>query len=187
MKRVEGAHVFVGSPLGGAIAGLAYEGSFDSREGKIYRNVWVDEGGIYHAGIYAHEIGHTLGWPHNLAAPGAPEPLITGMDIMAQDRGLVGTPAHNLYHTGWLDPTEVVLHREGRAEFSLTFPQSGQGQKLLLLPIRSDKYIAIGARARQGYDESITREGVELYEIDLCNPWVVPCKRVYLPNGFSVR
>ena len=46
VKRVEGTHVFVGSPLGGAIAGLAYEGSFDSREGKFYRNIWVDAGGI---------------------------------------------------------------------------------------------------------------------------------------------
>ncbi|MDE0189062.1 MAG: hypothetical protein OXN80_08180 [bacterium] len=183
VKRVEGTHVFVGSPLGGSIAGLAYEGSFDSRDRKLYRNVWVDRGGIYQTGIYAHEIGHTLGWPHNLEAPGARRPLITGMDIMAQNRGLVGTPAHNLFHTGWLDPAEVVLHKEGSAEYSLALPRSGPGHKLLVLPISSNKYIAVGARAKEGYDNNITREGVELYEIDLCNPWVVPCKRVYLPTG----
>ena len=183
VKRVEGTHVFVGSPLGGGIAGLAYQGAFDSQDGKFYRNVWVDIGGVYHAGVYAHEIGHTLGWPHNLAAPGARKPLITGMDIMAQDRGLVGTPAHNLFHTGWLDPADVVLHKEGSAEYPLASPRSDSGQKLLLLPIRPNRYIAVGARAKEGYDKNITREGVELYEIDLCNPWVVPCKRVYLPTG----
>lgn len=183
VKRVEGTHAFVGSPLGGAIAGLAYQGSFDSRESKFYRNIWVDAGGIYHTGIYAHEIGHTLGWPHNLEAPGARKPLITNMDIMAQNLGLMGTPAHNLFHTGWLDPTEVVLHQKGSAEYSLVSARSVSGRKLLLLPIRSDKYIAIGARAKEGYDKNIARAGVELYEIDLCNPWVVPCKRVYLPTG----
>lgn len=183
VKRVEGTHVFVGSPLGGNIAGLAYQGAFDSRDGKVYRNVWVDRGGVYHASIYAHEIGHTLGWPHNLEAPGSTKPLITGMDIMAQHRGLIGTPAHNLFHTGWLDPTDVVLHQGESAEYSLAPPRSGRGQKLLLLPIRADRYIAVGARAREGYDKNITREGVELYEIDLCNPWVVPCKRVYPPPG----
>ena len=183
VKRVEGTHVFVGSPLGGGIAGLAFQGSFDSREGKFYRNAWVDAGGIYHIGIYAHEIGHTLGWPHNLAEPGASQPLITGMDVMAMGRSLIGTHAHNLFHTGWLDPSEVVVHQDASAEYFLASPRSDKGQKLLLLPVTADRVIAVGARTREGYDRSITDEGIEIHEIDLCNPWVVPCKRVFLPPG----
>jgi len=183
VRRVEGTHIFVGSPLGGAIAGLAFEGSFDSRDGKVYRNAWVDASGIYHVTIYAHEIGHVLGWPHNLAAPGASEPLITGMDVMATDGRLVGTNAHNLFHAGWVDPSEVVVHRDANAEYYLGSPQADSGQKLLLLPVTADKMIAVGARAKERYDSSIAEEGIEIYEIDLCNPWVVPCKKVFLPPG----
>ena len=183
VRRVEGTHIFVGSPLGGSIAGLAYQGSFDTRDSKIYRNAWVDAGAIYHLTVYAHEIGHVLGWPHNLAAPGADEPLITRMDVMATDGRLVGTNAHNLFHTGWLDPTEVVIHREGSGEYLLDPPQSQGSQKLLLLPVTEDKMIAVGVRVQEGHDRRIADEGIEVHEIVLCNPWVVPCKAVYLPPG----
>jgi hypothetical protein len=183
IRRVEGTHLFVGSPLGGGIAGLAFEGSFDTRQGKIYRNAWVDAGWIYHATVYAHEIGHVLGWPHNLAAPGEYQPLITGMDVMATAGQMLGTHAHNLFHAGWLDPSEVVMHQEGDAEYILTSSRSVGGQKLLLLPVTENKVIAVGARAKEGYDRSISQEGVEILEIDLCNPWVVPCKEVFLPPG----
>lgn len=183
VKRVEGTHIFVGSPLGGRIAGLAYQGAFDSRDGKFYRNVWIDARSIYHINVYAHEIGHTLGWPHNLAERGASRPLITGMDVMAMGRELVGTHAHNLFHTGWLDPSELVMHQQGSGEYLLGSPHSDNGRKLLLLPVTADKMIAVGARAREGYDRGIADEGVEVHQIDLCNPWVVPCKGVFLPPG----
>ena len=179
-----GNNIFLGSDLWTLASGVGGVGSgwFDPQSQQFSRNVWVDKRSLYDTTLYAHEIGHTFGWPHNLSGTGASEPLQTRMDIMASLGQVIGTNAHNLFQLGWIDPEKVALHSAGAATYTITPPHSGGDLELLMLPLGPDRLISIGARVKEGLDKNILKEGVELYEIALCdgNPG---CKHVYLPPG----
>ena len=144
----------------------------------------MDRRALYDTTAYAHEIGHTFGWPHNHRDRNSPpsEPLHTRMDIMASLGQVIGTNAHNLFQLGWIDPEKVALHSGGAATYTITPPHSGGDLELLMLPLGPDRLISVGARVKEGLDKNILKEGVELYEIALCE-WYPGCKDVYLPPG----
>ena len=179
-----GANVFVGGDLwtlGQGVVGVG-SGWFDAGIGRFVRNVWMDKRAMYDTTGYAHEIGHASGWPHNLKAPGGLEALRTGMDIMAGDRHLVGTNAHHLFHLGWIEPRKVASHPGGAATYSITPPFTDTGLELLILPSGSSRFISVGARVKEEFDQNIRAEGVELYEIRFCGT-SPGCKHVFLPPG----
>jgi len=160
-----GSNVFVGLDLGTVAYGVAGQGSWRYHPGSqtFSRNVWIDKRALYSTSTYAHEIGHTFGWPHNLTETGSSQPLQTGMDIMASLGKLVGTNAHNLFQVGWLDPGRVAVHTHGIATYTLAPAHSGEGRELLMLPFGSGRLISIGARVTEGFDKDIVSEGIELY------------------------
>ena len=177
----EGANIFIG----GFLRGLGYRvagagaGWFDSWNNRYDRNVWADKWGVYDAVLYAHEIGHTFGWPHNLARKSS-DPLHTGMDIMASRNQLVGTNAHNLFQVGWIDPDQVKIHPGGTATYTISPPHGDTGVGLVMLPLSPSRLISVGTRVREQHDREITTQGVELYEIAFCS-YGLGCKEVYLP------
>ena len=178
----EGANIFIGGNLGGlGNAAGAGGGWLNPYTNHYDRNVWADKGGVYDNVLYAHEMGHTFGWPHNLARKSS-DPLHTGMDIMASRDRLVGTNAHNLFHVGWLDPDQVKVHSTGTATYVIGPPHANTGVGLVMVPLSPDRLISLGARVRENHDRNITTQGVELYEIGFCD-YGLGCKKVLLPPG----
>ena len=180
----EGANVFIGGDLwtiGPGVVGVGRP-SFDPQSQAFSRNVWMDKRAMYDTTGYIHEIGHTWGWPHNLKEVGASQALYTRMDIMASDREVMGTNAHNLFQLGWIDPDDVAHHPGGSVTYTIAPPHSEAGINLLMLPVAPGRLISIGARAREGFDANIYAEGVELYDIAFCGG-PPGCKQVFLPPG----
>ena len=181
-----GANVFAGGDLWTVAYGYVGlgGGAFNPESQTFSRNLWMDRRALYDTTAYAHEIGHTFGWPHNHRDRNSPpsEPLHTRMDIMASLGQVIGTNAHNLFQLGWIDPEKVALHSAESATYTITPPHSGGDLELLMLPLGPDRLISIGARVKEGLDKNILKEGVELYEIALCEG-TPGCKHVYLPPG----
>jgi hypothetical protein len=123
----------------------------------------------------AHEIGHTLAWPHSYGGltvnpeTSAVSAYDNPMDLMsgAIHRGLpVGTIAYNRYAAGWIDPGNVSVHRSGSRVYDLA-PIGGNGIDMIVIPTEAEgHFFAIGARRRSSYDEKLPAAGVEIYEIE---------------------
>ncbi len=125
----------------------------------------------------AHELGHTLEFPHSY---GGLTKFINGvtyeydnpMDIMSGGSLVdlnVGTIAINRYAAGWL-ASGTVFHRGGTAQYRLASIGS-TGRQMLVLPTDTQGvFTMIGARAATSFDTGIVTEGVEVYQIDQRGP-----------------
>ena len=187
----DGPSVLVGSDLGAFGLGRAWA---NPQTQRFEQTSWMDKRALDDTRIHAHEIGHTLGWPHNWQALPSPhniqdivaasntEALSAGMDIMASHNHLVGTNAYHLFHVGWIDPQKVALHTGATATYTIAPPHTSAGVELLMLPLGPDRFISVGARVKEGFDQNIPKEGIELYDIVVC-PGHPQCKFVFLPAG----
>lgn len=182
--RPSGANIFVGGDLWDVDVRAAGLAAIRVDPEVQRQNAWMDKRSMYLTTAYAHEIGHTFGWPHQLKEEGAPasEPLTTNMDVMSTQGPMVGTHAHNLFQMGWIDPQQVAVHPEGAATYGLSLPHSKGDTQLLMIPLSATRLISVGVRSMRSYDREIPAAGVELNEISLCD-WWPGCKRVYLPPG----
>jgi hypothetical protein len=125
----------------------------------------------------AHELGHTLEFPHSF---GGLTKFINGvtyeydnpMDIMSGGSLTVldvGTIAINRYAAGWL-PSATAFHRGDIAQYQLS-GLGDTGHQMLVLPTDiQGVFTVIGARVASGYDAGIATEGVEVYQIDQRGP-----------------
>ena len=156
------------------------------------RSAVVYPGAFGHPTIVAHELGHTLCWPHSYTGSTLTDGEIgeydNVMDQMSGARGdnpasandvpfplTIGTIAFNRYAAGWIDPAEVAIHEPGTtADYDLA-PPGEPGTQMLVLPdpeTGTDGIFAVlGARVRgaggeEWHDSSIPAEGVEFYWID---------------------
>ena len=77
---------------------------------------------------------------------------------MASLGQVIGTNAHNLFQTGWIDPGKVKVHPGGTATYTLTPPRAGGDFELLILPLGDDRLISIGARIKERFDRNILKE-----------------------------
>lgn len=150
----------------------------------------------------AHEIGHTLSWPHGFRTPEAESGGYDNfMDLMSGSRTLIGTSAVNRYAAGWIPPEQVAVHPPAADD-----PRSGAlydlaaigrpGLQMLVLPTgQPGVFYTFEARVRSGYDDTIPLEGVEAYFIDqsaaACEkPWMDACwglNRFTRPLDFTDR
>ncbi len=184
-----GALVIVDAAYSGgyATAGVACEDTFDCPttfpdNGRIMvvgATTVVPSAGLPDARLttIAHELGHTLEFPHSY---GGLTKFINGvtyeydnpMDIMSGGSLTVldvGTIAINRYAAGWL-PSATVFHRGYTAEYQLS-SLGTTGRQMLVLPTDiQGVFTMIGARSASGYDAGIVSEGIEVYQIDQRGP-----------------
>lgn len=124
-------------------------------------------------GAIAHQIAHTLGFPHSsgggLGADARDHELDNPMDFMGSGAYGTATPAVNRYAASWIDPAEVAVHAAAVESYELSpiAGTGGAGVELLVIPLGEPGWFAaLGARVSSGYDAASKTEGVEVYLVD---------------------
>jgi M6 family metalloprotease-like protein len=142
----------------------------------MWMPLWAVEQSRY--GIYAHEIGHTLGLPHS-SGP-YEQTYDSSWDVMSRpylrwESGLNawvpgGTIAFHKDLLGWLpDPRRVTLADAAGAPVRLdahTAPAGGGGVLLVRIAIPgTPDFYTVEARRRAGYDRGLPGEAVILHRV----------------------
>jgi hypothetical protein len=165
----------------------------------------VVDGGAVKAGIWgpahittaAHEIGHTISFPHSYSGEvigfdGDGNPLIdeydNPIDFMSGNRAAslitradnpYGSLAFNRYRAGWLDPSDVVFYRGGISEITLA-PLGVEGTQMVILPTGYEySFVALDARLNSALDpipESF--EGISAHYIEQWCEFVNPIAEI---------
>ncbi len=128
--------------------------------------------------LVAHEMGHTIGFPHSHASD--KDEYDNPMDMMSNAsrheykdrRGVersklrVGTIGVNRYQAGWVDPGRVVDDHPGGVAVTYALVPPGFSRGKSLLPVgtlpelmafkrQAGVFVSLGARVAEGYDSEI--------------------------------
>jgi len=133
----------------------------------------------------AHEIGHTLSWPHSFTGTtmhddGTIDEYDNPTDVMSRGptatyedskgtfswTALAGTHALNRYAAGWVHPDQVEFHPWDSLSLHAISPVGSTGTQMVIMEWSTGVYVSIGARVQRSYDSLIPKEGVEIYLID---------------------
>jgi len=133
----------------------------------------------------AHEIGHTLSWPHSFTGEsvdynGAIDEYDNPMDVMSRgptgmyedSRGrysgpvLAGTHALNRYAAGWVQSDQVEIYLSDYLSLHAIRPIGSPGTQMVVMKWSTGVFDSIGVRVQESYDSLIPKEGVEVYRID---------------------
>ena len=133
----------------------------------------------------AHEIGHTLSWPHSFTGEtvnddGTIDEYDNPMDVMSsgptavyEDRRgvsshwvLAGTHVLNRYAAGWVQPDQVEIHPWDHLWLHAINPVGSSGTQMVIMEWSPGVFHSIGVRVQESYDSLIQKEGVEIYLID---------------------
>lgn len=140
----------------------------------------------------AHELGHTLAWPHSftgrLFIPIPDDPRFrVGIayddpsDVMGYERlwgtgswwnpragrfPLKGTQAFNRIAAGWIRRSEISVHRAGSRKYRLR-PVGRPGTQVLIVPTADRRaFLTVEARVRRGVDRGLPVAGVNVHAVD---------------------
>ena len=137
--------------------------------------------------VVAHEIGHTIWWPHTFSgltafSDGMIWEYDNLMDVMS-DAGaaaaIQGTTAINRYAAGWLPPTQVLFHRGGSFTYDLD-ALGYNGVQMLVLPTDTPgTYTVIGSRVLESFDSALPIQGIEVYDVVVYDLATRPLIRLY--------
>jgi hypothetical protein len=169
---------------------------FDQPPSETRRGAWVGGGSIspdVHQSplAVAHEIGHTLHWPHSFTGLNGTQ-YDNPTDVMSTvpDDGWCertidesfgttvswpcyppNTLAFNRFASGWIDDGQVALQTSGSSTVTLDAP-TGAGVQMLAAPDPADPRVmlTLEARPRTGNDQYFATEGVAAYIIDQRGP-----------------
>ena len=133
----------------------------------------------------AHEIGHTLSWPHSFTGTamhddGTIDEYDNPMDVMSRgptamyedSRGeisssvLAGTHALNRYAVGWVQSDQVEFYPWDYLSLHAISPVGSRGTQMVIMKWSTGVFASIGVRVQESYDSLISKEGVEIYLID---------------------
>jgi len=123
--------------------------------------------------VIAHELGHTLQWPHSNSGIGGA--YDNPIDLMSGNLAVAGwtypdpygTLAYNRYQSGWFDAADVVVSTGAFSEVTLQ-PYDAAGTKMLVIPTDiPGRFYTLGTRVSSAADP-IPQEwnGVEVYLVD---------------------
>jgi hypothetical protein len=149
------------------------------------RYAWVGGGStggpVLDAMVVAHEIGHTIHWPHSFFGPGVeydnPTDVMSELPIDSLC-GLIepgvdhpcppnNTLAFNRFAAGWIDDSQVVVHDGGTDNVVLEPPGTG-GLQMLVAPDQADSRVTLTLEARpdSGADIDFPHGGVAAFIVD---------------------
>ncbi len=152
------------------------------------RGLWVGGGApLIDPAVVIHELGHTLHWPHSYIGPTEydnPIDIMSGSPVDGSSGNLTNfcpaaqagwfiwcraqnTLAFNRFASGWMQDTQVAIHRSGMANYSLDRPH-GAGLQMVALPDPAAPLssLVIEARPAIGRDQYNLRAGVAVHLID---------------------
>lgn len=186
--------VYDGDDYGGGQGGPGYITSNNTpalswSPNQSFRGFWVGGGvPLYDQSVVAHELGHTLHWPHSYIGPnweydnpvdlmsGSPDPDFTspistfcpaptaGFYIWCRPQN---TLAFNRMASGWVQGTQIAIHRSGNVNYTLDKP-AGPGLQFIALPDPAAPLssMTIEARPATGYDKDNLKAGVAVHLVD---------------------
>jgi M6 family metalloprotease-like protein len=173
----------VNAPLAAAGAGMAWGGSrmmAVDGETRIWPFVWMPGWAMEESrfGIYAHEIGHSLGLPHSSGPTSGV--YDSSWDVMSRPyllwdpalRGWIpgGTIGFHKALLGWITEDRVLTAtgptpREIRLS-PHSDPRAGRGTLLLRIPIPgSPDFYTVEARRQTGYDRALPDAAVIMHRV----------------------
>ena len=198
------AAVVTRSSAGGGFgsSGLIFSNGVDVTAGDLStpasesRRGFLIRGGSYPIpSTFAHELGHTLYWPHSGSTfDNSPTDYNNQMDLMSGggfvfgtewdntctfeapgggffeigDCLIIHTPAINRYASGWIDADRVEAVLRPGVSLELMGPEVLSGTAMALIPTADPNvYLTIDARPPIGYDEILPYAGLTVHEVDL--------------------
>ncbi len=145
--------------------------------------------------VVAHEIGHTLHWPHSYIDAGYPYDnnldLMSGAPIegycQSGGRSWLCSPpntlAFNRFASGWFGGDRVVVHDRGTVNVTLDAPMGAGNQMVLVREAgQPSSMMSIEARPATGFDASSQKPGVAVHLIDQR-----PVGNGQIVDGYSTR
>ncbi len=187
IDRTSAAGGFGGSGLAYYSGNSMTTGSLADPASSTSRGFWLGGGSYGLPSIGAHEVGHTLAWPHSgSGATGSVAPYDNQYDIMSgagTDSGNSGvydnfcgslgpcevthTMAINRYASGWVDLDQIeIVARKGIVS-DLNGPEAA-GKQMALIPSPDPLvYYTVEARPNTGYDAVLPFGGVVVHTVDL--------------------
>jgi hypothetical protein len=146
------------------------------------RGAWVGGGVVARLpdqAVIAHELGHTLHWPHSYIGPtdeyDNPVDLMSGWPngALCLYSGSIypckpqETIAFNRLTSGWIDDSETAVHTSGTSTVQLAAPQQAGVQILLAKdPDSPGVVLTLEARPQVGYDSVLDSAGVAVHIVD---------------------
>ena len=160
------------------------------------RGFWISGTEFGRPDTPAHELGHTLGWPHSGSVtdenesesnPASPydnlydlmsgsaynpsSPDINGNGCSGLGRlgpcHITHTIAINRYASGWIDANQIEIVARAGFSADLAGPES-TGKQMALIPTANPLiYLTVEARPNTGYDMHLPYGGVVVHAVDL--------------------
>ena len=142
-----------------------------------------------HVTTAAHEIGHTISFPHSYSGESADE-YDNPIDFMSGNMpefflgradDPYGSLAFNRYRAGWVDPSDVIFYRGGVTQLTIA-PVGVDGTQLVVLPTDYEySFVTLDARLNSVIDpipesfEGITAHYIEQWCRNVFTDEVEPC------------
>lgn len=160
-----------------------------------------------HVTTAAHEIGHTISFPHSYSGESSDEydnPIdfmsgnMPGHLLGGRADDPYGSLAFNRYRAGWIDPSDIVFYNGGVVEMTLA-PAGVDGTQMVVLPTDYQySFVALDARLSSAIDpipesfEGVSAHYIEQWCRDLLTDEITPCGGLssrpysYPPSPYAV-